>query len=146
MLLSPFWSPSYRTWLLPFGDVIDQVYAEHRSPVGFDVAESPFAAAIDSLSMYALGHGQITLSEFCDGYIVIDSLANYRATTMVPGWFAGMSLSEFKRRFPRDLPFFVVHRRVFVWMLKEDASGMTSGFAALARQLGAPPSDGGGVE
>lgn len=146
MLHAPFWSPSYRTWILPFGGVIDQTYAEHRSPVGFDVEGSPFAAAADSLSMYALGRGRITLSDFCDGYIVIDSIANYRAVTLVPGWFEGTSFSEFKRKLPRDLPFFVVHPRVFIWMLNEDAAGMTTRFAALARQLDTVQSEGGIVE
>ena len=141
MLHSPFWSPSYRTWILPFGGVVDQVYAEHRDPVGFDVEVSPFAGAIDSLSMYALGHGQITLSDFCDGYIIIDSMASYRAVTMVPSWFDGTSFSRFKRRLPRDLPFFVVHPRILIWMLKEDANGMTNRFAALAEQLGTSQSD-----
>jgi hypothetical protein len=142
MLHSPFWSPSYRTWILPFGGVVDQVYAEHRSPVGFDVEGSPFAGATDSLSMYALGHGRITLADFCDGYIVIDSLANYREATLVSGWFEGKSFSEFKRQLPRDLPFFVVHPRILTWMLKEDAAGMTNRFGALARQLAASRSDG----
>jgi hypothetical protein len=146
MLHAPFWSPSYRTWILPFGGVIDRVYAEHRSPVGFDVDGSPFAGATDSLSMYALGHGRITLSDFCDGYIVIDSMASYRAVTMVSGWFEGSLFSEFKRRLPRDLPFFVVHPRILIWMLKEDANGMTNRFAALARQLAASESHGGAVE
>ena len=142
MLHSPFWSPSYGTWILPFGGVVDQVYAEHRSPVGFDVQGSPFAGATDSLSMYALGHGRITLADFCDGYIVIDSLANYREATLVPGWFEGMSFSEFKRKLPRDLPFFVVHPRILTWILKEDAAGVTNRFAALARQLAASRGDG----
>lgn len=143
MLHAPFWSPSYWTWILPFGGVIDQVYAAHGSPVGFDVEGSPFAETSDSLSMYALGHGRITLSDFCDGYIVIDSMASYRGATTVPDWFEGMSFSEFKRHLPRDLPFFVVHPRIFLWMLNEDAGGMTNRFKALARQLAASQSGGG---
>jgi hypothetical protein len=68
--------------------------------------------------MYARGHGQVTLSDFCDGYIVIDSMASDLAVTMVPGWCEGTSFSELKRRLPRDLPSFIVYPRILIWMLK----------------------------
>ncbi|UCC71630.1 MAG: hypothetical protein JSV86_14760 [Gemmatimonadota bacterium] len=138
MLHAPFWSPAYRTWVLPFGGVLDRVNAVNRKPVGFDIAGSPFSTLVDSASVYALSYGQITLDDYCDGYVILDYVGNYRVASVVSGWFDRMSFKEFKWRLPWELPFFIFHPRVFLWLMEDDARKMADRWHGLARQLESP--------
>jgi len=135
-LHSPHWYPAFKGYGLPFGGVVDQVFQGYRQPVGFDIAGSPFAGFRDSTSVYALGRGSISFSDFCDGYIVLDEMKNFRPTTVIPAWLDGVSFSQFKRHFFRELPFYVIHPGIFLWMVDDNP---VKNYPQLGRELEQEP-------
>jgi hypothetical protein len=134
MLNAPNWYPACQTWGLPFGGVIDRIFRMYQKPVGFDVPGSPFGNLIDSSSVFSLGYGKIRCSDFCDGYIVLDQIKNYQGPTLIDGWLNGVSFSDFTKRLPKKVPWFVLHPSIFMWVIKDDAD-IAKRFRALPLEL-----------
>ncbi len=131
-LHSPYWYPKLQTYGLPFGGIVDQAFQSYRQPVGFDISRSPFADLRDSTSIYALGHGSIAFSDYCDGYIILDQIKNFRSATVIPTWFDGVSIADFKSHLPKELPFFVSHPRILLWLIDDTPA---KNFYKLEREL-----------
>jgi hypothetical protein len=137
ILHAPHLFPSYGTFGLPWNGIVDQVFEDYQKPVGFDVGPSPFGGIIDSTSVYACGEGRVSFSDFCDGYIVLDRMRNYRAVSLVPDWLNGTSFSDFKRHFIKELPFFIFHPWIFFRVLEAEGNPAKE-FPKLQRQLDRP--------
>lgn len=120
---------------LPFYGLIDQAFAFYGNPVGFDVATPPFSEFTDSSSVYSLGYGKISLTDYCDGYIILNDIMQSTSAALIDTWFAGTSFSEFKRALPQPIPWFIFHPKIFMWLMKSDGEKVNANFAALAAQL-----------
>ncbi len=72
----------------PFGGVLDRAFEQVKQPVGFDVPGSPFGGLKDKWSYYSLDRGSILWKDFCDGWVMLDSLDRLHRVKPINDWVA----------------------------------------------------------
>jgi hypothetical protein len=113
----------------PVGGVVDNAkksIPDGRRP-GFTVAESPYAEApITSDVITEHVEGDLQFQTFTDGYLLINTLAQYRAVTPIPGFITEENLQRARTMFPGPDP-----GEVTVEDMNEFISGMAASMAQI---------------
>jgi hypothetical protein len=95
-LHSPWGGRDDAVWdRLPVGGVIDRALGSlPGGRFGFDVRGSPLGSLQDPGSYYAIGHDNLTLADFCDGYIYQGPIAEYEGCTVDPEFITEENFEE----------------------------------------------------
>jgi hypothetical protein len=127
--------------IAPAEGAIDEVLARlpaARRRAGFDLTGTPFGALRDSSSVYAVGHGALTLDRMFDGWIALAAWSDIRPVRAIPGFINDDNLEEARRRSPNAA---LRHATVakFNEAIASDAALAARVARQLARQLAVPP-------
>lgn len=74
----------------PADGVIDALFATmppEKQGLGFDVKDSPFGKLRAETALWDLAAQDFRLEMFCDGWIYLMPLSQYKGVTVIPGWF-----------------------------------------------------------
>jgi len=89
----------------PVEGVIDtlmkSVLSKYRS-VGFDTKGSPFGTLACKGCIYEHGYKNLTLKDFCDGYIYQKPLSEYESVTTISDFINKNNIDEARPRFPNN--------------------------------------------
>ncbi|MFQ5473311.1 MAG: hypothetical protein ACE5FA_10565, partial [Dehalococcoidia bacterium] len=71
----------------PADGVIDALMlAEGPRPVGFHLSEGPFGELSIGDAVYRHGYEDLTLADFCDGWVYTKPISEYTGVTPIPDW------------------------------------------------------------
>ncbi|RLE17650.1 MAG: hypothetical protein DRJ65_22455, partial [Acidobacteria bacterium] len=76
---------------------------KEAAPVGFDVADSPFAKLKADNTVYCAGYDNFTLGAFCDGYIWTKPFEEYETVTFVDGFYTDDNIELARIKTPSPL-------------------------------------------
>jgi len=88
-----------QAYVLPFSGMLDQIFQESQTPVGFDADIPGFESVIESFSYYAQGYGSIRLKDFCDGYVYLNPTDEYHSVRPLEH----IAATEEERQFIRSI-------------------------------------------
>lgn len=83
MLHYPWWDKRNEKCYLPFQGEIDyQMAVNNNQPIAFDIENSPFSnLSVTSESRYYVGQKNFKFRNFCDGYIFLKPIPDFKAVT-----------------------------------------------------------------
>lgn len=79
----------FSNYVYPVDGIIDSLMLnmdEKYKPVGFDVKGTPFESLPGNSSFWQYGYNNFNLGAYCDGYIYIKPLSEYRGVEVAPGF------------------------------------------------------------
>lgn len=85
-----YWSKGYNKQSLPVDGVLDSILSIKENntytPFGVDTKGTPFGELKGEKSIYKYGYQNFTLKEFCDGYIFLTPISEYKSVTAIPNF------------------------------------------------------------
>jgi len=83
-----FWNKGYNKQSLPVDGVLDSIFSINENitytPFGVDTKDTPFGELKGETSVYKYGYPNFTLKDFCDGYIFLTPISEYKSVTAIP--------------------------------------------------------------
>ncbi|MCF6294541.1 MAG: hypothetical protein L3J25_02480 [Flavobacteriaceae bacterium] len=85
-----FSSDGYENQGLPVDGVLDSLFSQKHNmefiPFGVDTKGTPFGDLKGETSVYKYGYPNFTLKDFCDGYIFLNPISEYKSVTAIPNF------------------------------------------------------------
>lgn len=101
VLHAPFASADGRGLVQPARGMLERAFVANGRPCAFDL-RGPAGRWRDA-STHAAGDPDFAMSDFADGYIVLDKLAYLEGCTLDPAYVTRENFDDARRRFPRKL-------------------------------------------
>lgn len=83
-----YWSKGYNEQVLPVDGTLDSLFSiTHNKqfvPFGVDTKGTPFGKLKGETSIYKYGYPNFLLKDFCDGYILLCPISEYKSVTIIP--------------------------------------------------------------
>jgi hypothetical protein len=117
----------YSEKVLPVDGVIDSIFSLERNstyvPFGVDTKQTPFGNLKGENSLYKYGYDNFKLEDFCDGYIFLMPINEYKPVTAIPNFISPEQVEyvksqEFDYR-NSDLTANKLNDSIKVWLLIE---------------------------
>lgn len=97
-----YWSKGYNKQSLPVDGVLDSVFSIKENyiytPFGVDTKDTPFGDLKGETSVYKYGYPNFTLKDFCDGYIFLSPISEYKSVTVIPDFITPDKVEYIERQ------------------------------------------------
>jgi hypothetical protein len=97
-----YWSKGYDKQVLPVDGVLDSIFSNKENsnfiPFGVDTKGTPFGDLKGETSVYKYGYPNFTLKDFCDGYIFLNPISEYKSVTVIPDFITSDKVEYVKQQ------------------------------------------------